>query len=279
MHYYTFNIGDYRRRTNHLTLLEHGIYRALLDSYYLTESPISSDINKTMRSHCVRTTEEKSALEYVLSEFFEKTDAGYVQKSCEEQILKFNEKSESARRSANARWNNANASINNAFASNTQCDGNANQQPITNNQQPITNNQVKEKKNCRPSADDTAKNIKLESNCKMIFDHWVKVMNKNSSTKFTPERKSKIKARLRDGYPIDQILSAINGCASSAWHMGKNENGKIYDDLTLICRDGSKLESFLTQQIKFEKPEEDFKTRMKRELGLGNTYEGETKNV
>jgi len=42
LHYYTFNIGDYRRDTGHLSLLEHGIYRQLIDSYYLSEKPIAA---------------------------------------------------------------------------------------------------------------------------------------------------------------------------------------------------------------------------------------------
>ncbi len=31
------NIGDYRSATAHLTLLEHGVYNWLLDTYYLNE--------------------------------------------------------------------------------------------------------------------------------------------------------------------------------------------------------------------------------------------------
>ena len=37
MHYYQHNIADYRKDTIHLTLLEHGVYRQLLDQYYLTQ--------------------------------------------------------------------------------------------------------------------------------------------------------------------------------------------------------------------------------------------------
>jgi hypothetical protein len=37
LYYYNFNIGDYRRDTVHLSILEHGIYRQLIDTYYLNE--------------------------------------------------------------------------------------------------------------------------------------------------------------------------------------------------------------------------------------------------
>lgn len=77
-----------------------------------------------------------------------------------------------------------------------------------------------------------------------IFDYWVKVMGKNKSAKLTNDRKTKIKTRLKDGYTVDEIKEAIDGCASSAYHMGQNDDGKVYDDIALICRTGSKLEGF-----------------------------------
>ena len=49
MHYYQFNIGDYAKSTKHLDPIEDLIYRRLLDIYYDTEKPISSDIKKTAR--------------------------------------------------------------------------------------------------------------------------------------------------------------------------------------------------------------------------------------
>jgi Protein of unknown function (DUF1376) len=40
MYYYQHHIGDYRKDTSHLSLIEHGIYRQLLDLYYITEKPL-----------------------------------------------------------------------------------------------------------------------------------------------------------------------------------------------------------------------------------------------
>ena len=133
MHYYQFNIGDYRRKTMHLSVLEHGVYRVLLDSYYLNEKPLPSDHAKLMRTHSIRTANEKAALQNVLDDFFSLTDDGYVHHVCDDEIKKYREKSEKASASAKARWGK------NANAMRTHSEGNANHKPITNNHKPIIN--------------------------------------------------------------------------------------------------------------------------------------------
>lgn len=139
MHYYQHNIGDYRKDTGHLTLLEHGIYRQLLDTYYTEELPLITDLNKLMRSHSVRNADEVQAFQNVLNDFFELTEKGYVHDRCDKELEKIYGKSEKARASANARWANRNKDID-ANAMQTQSEGNAigmlPNNPIPNN--PIT---------------------------------------------------------------------------------------------------------------------------------------------
>jgi len=138
MHYYPHNIADYRKDTSHLTLLEHGIYRQLLDSYYLDEIPLSNDLAKLMRSHSVRTAEEQQSLQNVLTDFFELTESGYIHKRCDDVIAQYHGKSDKARASAMVRWTNKNKdSYANALP--TQSIRYANQEPITNNHKPIKN--------------------------------------------------------------------------------------------------------------------------------------------
>jgi uncharacterized protein YdaU (DUF1376 family) len=138
MHYYQHNIADYRKDTSHLTLLEHGIYRQLLDSYYLDEMPLSNDLAKLMRSHSVRSADEQQSLQNVLTDFFELTENGYIHKRCDETIAQYHGKSDKARASAMARWTNKHKSSN-ANALQTHTEGNANHKPITNNHKPIKN--------------------------------------------------------------------------------------------------------------------------------------------
>ena len=135
MYYYQHHIGDYRRDTSHLTLLEHGIYRQLLDLYYITECALDAN---ALRLICARTTEEKDATKQILAEFFEFIDGKYIHKRCENEIKNFHEKSRKAAESAKARWeSNKNKDLQNANALQTHSERNANHKPITNNHKPI----------------------------------------------------------------------------------------------------------------------------------------------
>ncbi len=135
MHYYSHNIGDYRRDTSHLSLLEHGVYRQMMDTYYLTEKPLPLDHATLMRTHCARTADEVRAVEHVLNDFFVHTEYGYIHKRCDVEIEAFHSKSVSARESAKARWDRVRAEKE-AEAMRTHCEGNANHKPLTINQEP-----------------------------------------------------------------------------------------------------------------------------------------------
>jgi uncharacterized protein YdaU (DUF1376 family) len=135
MHYYQHNIGDYRKDTAHLSILEHGIYRQLLDTYYLNELPLTIDLALLMRTHGIRTPEEIDSLKNVLNDFFDLAENGYFHKRCEEIIANFHGKSEKARLSARVRWDSMRPhSERNAKAMRTVCESDANHKPITNNQ-------------------------------------------------------------------------------------------------------------------------------------------------
>ena len=131
MHYYQKNIGDYRRDTMNLSLLEHGVYMTLIDHYTLNEEPISLDHLDVCWTIGARTDNEKTAVCLILSKFFIKTDEGYRHKRCDEEIAKYHAKSEKAKESVSKRWNKDTNVIR------TYNEGNTNQEPITNNHKPI----------------------------------------------------------------------------------------------------------------------------------------------
>ncbi|WP_019558504.1 YdaU family protein [Thioalkalivibrio sp. ALE12] len=104
MNHYRHHIGDYRKDTSHLSLLEHGVYRQAIDLYYLSESPLPSDMQRLMRLLCVRTADEERALCAVLEDFFTLTNEGYEHARCKRELEAIYEKSEKARESAQKRW-------------------------------------------------------------------------------------------------------------------------------------------------------------------------------
>lgn len=80
-----------------------------------------------------------------------------------------------------------------------------------------------------------------------VFTYWQSRLN-HPKSKLTPERQKKIKARLKD-YTLEDIKQAIDGCASSPFHMGQSpgSDGTIHDDIELICRDGKHVEMFISK--------------------------------
>ena len=105
MHYYQFNIGDYKSHTEHLSEMEDLTYRRLLDWYYLHETPIPLEINETARQ--IRMRSHSDCITTVLQEYFERTEIGWIHHRADKEIAKTGEKSEKASASAKARWNRA----------------------------------------------------------------------------------------------------------------------------------------------------------------------------
>jgi hypothetical protein len=77
-----------------------------------------------------------------------------------------------------------------------------------------------------------------------IYEFWKRATSRNGSTQLTPGRRTAVKARLDEGRDIAFIKRAIANAATSPFHQGKNDQKRRYDDLTLICRNGEKLEQF-----------------------------------
>lgn len=191
VHYYSRHVGDYAKDTAHLSLIEHGVYTLLLDRYYATERPIPQD--QAYRVARARTTDERKAVDSVLSEFFALTDAGWSQDRCDAEIAKYRDKQDKAKRSASARWGKAER---NANAMRTHSERNARDDAngmLTNNQEPITIIQEQElkstvhpaaaqgrfpefwaaypNKKSRQQAEKAWKRLKLDARCDELIAH------------------------------------------------------------------------------------------------------------
>jgi uncharacterized protein YdaU (DUF1376 family) len=93
MHYYKFNIADYRKDTGHLSTIEHGIYRQLIDWYYLDEQPIPEETQVVIRRLRLG-SDEVNFLRNVLDDFFVLGKTGYTHKRIEVEIKDYQEQVE-----------------------------------------------------------------------------------------------------------------------------------------------------------------------------------------
>ena len=154
MNYYKFNIGDYAAATRHLTVLEHGAYRLLLDVYYTSEAQLPADTKVVARKAGARTQEEVEAVGVVLSEFFTLSDDGWHHARCDAEIAAFHAKAEVNRvvgkKGGRPRKQTQTVSGNNPQETQTvsgnnpqetqTVSGNNPQETLTTNQEPLTNN-------------------------------------------------------------------------------------------------------------------------------------------
>lgn len=143
MNYFKFHIGDYASATRHLSWDEDMAYRRLLDAYYMRESPLPLDMRQVYRLVAAASKPHRQAVDAVLAEFFTRTEDGFVNRRCEEEMASFMAKRDNAKASARKRWEdgdgNANAHANaHADEMRTHSGGNAptNHYPLTTNQQP-----------------------------------------------------------------------------------------------------------------------------------------------
>ncbi len=77
-----------------------------------------------------------------------------------------------------------------------------------------------------------------------VFNHW-KAIHNHPKSHIDPKRKRLIEARLKEGFTVDDLKQAIDGCKASPFHQGQNDRATIYDGLDLICREASKVEQFM----------------------------------
>ena len=79
-----------------------------------------------------------------------------------------------------------------------------------------------------------------------VFDHWIETHK--SGTKRKPmldaKRRMILAIAIYD-YGVDGCKDAIDGCANSHFHMGRNKQGKVYNSLELIFRDAGTIERFM----------------------------------
>lgn len=98
-------VGDYMRDTGHLTLIEDGAYRRLLDYYYTSGKPLSEDLKQLYRVCRAFDQEEQAAVKTVLAQFFKLKNGLYHNSRADIELKKAEILSETQRLNVEKRWN------------------------------------------------------------------------------------------------------------------------------------------------------------------------------
>lgn len=134
MHYYKFNIKDWTRDTAHLSVIEEGVYRRLLDHYYESEKPIPKETAVVIRK--LRLAGHEDSLSVILGEFFADQDDGYHHFRCDDEISKYHAKA-GANKVNGKLGGRPRKPTNNPDGFDNEPTDNLNHKPITKNQEPL----------------------------------------------------------------------------------------------------------------------------------------------
>lgn len=201
MHYYDFHIADYRKDTQHLSPIEHYIYRSLIDWYFLDESPITQNNPTVIRRLSLGSTPDAEALiNGVFSDFFESKDGFWHHHRIDSMLADYHARADVNRQNGKKGGRppkkeaetpkiepNETQSVN--FANPTESESNPNQQPVTKNQQPTNKNEVNTGESTaiadapapKPKASPVVKPETVEQ---QIWDDWLQ-LRKNKKAPVT----------------------------------------------------------------------------------------------
>ncbi len=256
--YFPLYMGDYLADTGSLDTTEHGAYLLIMIEYYKRRRGPAADPKKLAKITKMSPKRWQKISETIL-EFFEIREGRLWQKRAEQEIknmLQTHEVlSENGRKGAAKRWGKKNSpAIAPPLAP-----------PSEGQWQSESESELKPKtllSSCEQPDDLQPEILPIEdnpdldaaeqegepdpqdrANWKALFEFWQE-QHDHPKAKFTKEREAKLRARLREGYSLDECAAAIRGVKNSKFHMGDNPDGKVWDDWSLIFRSGAYLEKF-----------------------------------
>lgn len=236
--FYKRFIGDYQRDTNHLSILEHGVYALLLDNFYATGKPLPKDEPALARMLRAVTGDERKAIRSVLEQFWVEQDGGYVNSRALAEIVKADEYSRKQSDRAYTRWNKHASADANAMPAQSQriSTGNANHSHSHSHSQtpePKPEPQPDSKKGVavprKFRAPEGAKRaLTIPEDITLAFSHWDDLANEvglKTVQKITSTRRKHMKARLADCGGLDGWKDALQKVRESSFLKGENNRG------------------------------------------------------
>ncbi len=98
--WYAHSIAAYEKNTDHLSMLQHGAYRLLLDRYYKMAAPIPANLEQVHRICRAVADDERAAVVSVLDEFFVLGEDGWHNERADQELARMLEISGKRRDSA-----------------------------------------------------------------------------------------------------------------------------------------------------------------------------------
>lgn len=100
------HLGDWASHTQHLSLLQIGVYHRLVEVYYTSEKPLPGDPAIVCCLVRAIAHQEKTAVRQVLHQFFtlDPADGCWHQKRCDEELARNLQRNEMQREKVNKRW-------------------------------------------------------------------------------------------------------------------------------------------------------------------------------
>ena len=186
MHYYQFNIGDYRAATAHLSNEEDMAYRRLLDMYYDTEQKIPLDtqwVSKRLRL-------ANQVVDDVLKDMFVRQEDGWFHARCDDLIQQYH---------AMAEKNRANGRL-----------GGRKKNPMGSDSHPIAKATINEEpitKNHKPKRDKATVVACPSDVGEQVWQDWLLLRKaKNASVTETVVKGARSEAN-KLGWPLEKFLA------------------------------------------------------------------------
>ena len=211
MNYYSHHIGDFIKDTSRMSDAQSMAYLRLLWIYYDTESPLKNDPDAL----AFDIGASVSDVHQILKRFFFLHDDGFWHHSrCNKEILAFREKSDKAKKSAEARWNNANAMRTHNERNANEPVSDANQYPGPNTQKPVPKK-------------DSARGTRLPADWALPED-W-----KAIAKTIRPEWPDHHVQRVSDGFRDYWIAKTGSGASKADWlatwrNWCRNDKSQVY---------------------------------------------------
>jgi len=195
--YYRFFVGDYLRDAGHLSLLEHGAYRRLIDLYMIEGGPLPFDMPRLYRLLHATSKEEQAAVQVVVDEFFRMDGPVLRHRRCDRELSWQAKLKENQSDRAKIRWENERKTNEiHADALPRQSHGNAIQNQIHNQEELLASHSV----DISPSVTQNAPSCPVDQ----IVALWNQIVAQAGGKRVlnvSPKRRTMIACRWREVRP------------------------------------------------------------------------------